>query len=155
LILGKGKVLRPPEQSELGQCRHAPQLLQIGTPPSLLKRNLAQMDLKGSVWYKKKDNEFLSSYNQVYSVIYDSGSVPRRAIFSPRETSPELCRPQLEGGRNWSTLRQVLSLSQNRAGQRFAVESREALPHSAVCRKVGRNNAEWVKWTKRVKWQNL
>ena len=26
---------------------------------------------------------------EVYSVIYDSGSVARRAIFSPRETSPE------------------------------------------------------------------
>ena len=29
------------------------------------------------------------SYAQVYSVIYDSGSVLRRAIFSSRETSPE------------------------------------------------------------------
>ena len=28
----------------------------------------------------------LFSYTKVYSVIYDSGSVPRRAIFSPRET---------------------------------------------------------------------
>ena len=32
--------------------------------------------------------ETLFSYTKVYSVIYDSGSVPRRVIFSPRETSP-------------------------------------------------------------------
>ena len=31
-----------------------------------------------------------SSYTKVYSVIHDSGSVLRRAIFSPRETSPEV-----------------------------------------------------------------
>ena len=31
---------------------------------------------------------FLSSYTQVPSVIFDSGSVPRRVIFSSRETSP-------------------------------------------------------------------
>ena len=30
---------------------------------------------------------FFSSYTTAYSMIYDSGSVPRRAIFSPRETS--------------------------------------------------------------------
>ena len=30
-----------------------------------------------------------SSYTKVYSVIYDSGSVPRRVIFSPRETPAE------------------------------------------------------------------
>ena len=30
----------------------------------------------------------LSSYIEVYSVIYDSGSVPGASIFSPRETSP-------------------------------------------------------------------
>ena len=29
-----------------------------------------------------------SSYTKVYSVTYDSVSVPRKAIFSPRETSP-------------------------------------------------------------------
>ena len=29
-----------------------------------------------------------SSYTKVYSVIYDSGSVPEKSIFSPRETSP-------------------------------------------------------------------
>ena len=29
----------------------------------------------------------VSSYAEVYLVIYDSGSVPRRVIFSPRETS--------------------------------------------------------------------
>ena len=29
----------------------------------------------------------LSSYTQAYSVIYNYGSVPRSAIFSPRETS--------------------------------------------------------------------
>ena len=29
-----------------------------------------------------------SWHNKVYSVIYDSGSFPRRAFFSPRETSP-------------------------------------------------------------------
>jgi len=39
----------------------------------------------------------LSSYTKVYSVIYDSGSVPRRAIFSPRETSPEVYTPQILG----------------------------------------------------------
>ena len=35
---------------------------------------------------------FSSSYTKVYSVIYDSGSAPRRAIFSPRETAPEVNR---------------------------------------------------------------
>ena len=30
--------------------------------------------------------KMLSSYTEVCSVIYDSGSIPRRAIFSPRET---------------------------------------------------------------------
>ena len=30
-----------------------------------------------------------SSYTEVYSVTYDAGSVPRRAIFSPRETLTE------------------------------------------------------------------
>jgi len=29
-----------------------------------------------------------SLYTEVYSVLYGSGSVPRRAVFSPRETSP-------------------------------------------------------------------
>ena len=29
-------------------------------------------------------------YSQVYSVIYDTGSVPRRVIFSPRETAAEV-----------------------------------------------------------------
>ena len=35
-----------------------------------------------------------SSYTKAYSVIHDFGSVPRRAIFSPRETTnPEcICR---------------------------------------------------------------
>ena len=32
----------------------------------------------------------LLSYTKVYSVIYDSGSFFRRAIFSPHETSPEV-----------------------------------------------------------------
>ena len=35
-------------------------------------------------------NGVLSSYTKVYSVIYDSGSVPDSSIFSPRETLPEL-----------------------------------------------------------------
>ena len=33
--------------------------------------------------------ESLSSYTEVYSVVYDSGSVPRRTIFSPGENNPE------------------------------------------------------------------
>ena len=32
---------------------------------------------------------YIYVYMYIYLVIYDSGSVPRRAIFSPRETSPE------------------------------------------------------------------
>ena len=32
----------------------------------------------------------LSSYTKVYSVIYDSRSVPQGVIYSPRETSPEV-----------------------------------------------------------------
>ena len=32
----------------------------------------------------------ISSYTKVYSVIYDSGSVPEQSIFSPCETSPTL-----------------------------------------------------------------
>jgi hypothetical protein len=35
----------------------------------------------------------LSAYTNVYSVTYDSGSVPRRAIFFPLGTSPG-CLPQ-------------------------------------------------------------
>ena len=31
---------------------------------------------------------FCSSYTKLYSVIYDSGSVPDQSMFSPRETSP-------------------------------------------------------------------
>jgi len=31
-----------------------------------------------------------SSYAEVYWVIYDSETVPRRVVFSPRETSPTL-----------------------------------------------------------------
>jgi hypothetical protein len=31
----------------------------------------------------------LSSYTKVYSVIYDSGLVPEKSIFSPRGSSPE------------------------------------------------------------------
>ena len=37
---------------------------------------------------------FFSSYTKVYSVTYDSGSVPRRVIFSPRETSPLVTGPR-------------------------------------------------------------
>ena len=33
--------------------------------------------------------EHFSSYTTSYSVIYDSGSIPEKSIFSPRETSPE------------------------------------------------------------------
>ena len=32
--------------------------------------------------------QILSPYTKVYSVIYDSGSVPDSSIFSPRESSP-------------------------------------------------------------------
>jgi hypothetical protein len=34
-------------------------------------------------------SQFFSSYSKIDSVIYGSGLVPRRGIFSPRETSPE------------------------------------------------------------------
>ena len=33
-----------------------------------------------------------SSYTEIYSVIYDSGSVPEQSAFAPRETSPILSR---------------------------------------------------------------
>ena len=33
-------------------------------------------------------SKILSTYTQVYWVVYDSGSVPDSSIFSPRETSP-------------------------------------------------------------------
>jgi hypothetical protein len=36
-----------------------------------------------------RDHPVLFLYTQVYSVIYDSGSVSRSAILFPRETSPE------------------------------------------------------------------
>jgi len=32
----------------------------------------------------------ISSYTEVYSVIYDSGSVPEKSIFSPRGTLPTI-----------------------------------------------------------------
>ena len=38
---------------------------------------------------KQADSVCFDSYTIVYSVIYDSWSVSRRAIFSPRETSPK------------------------------------------------------------------
>jgi len=38
----------------------------------------------------------LSSYTKVYSVIYDSGSVPNKSIFSPRETSPSCLDPRVQ-----------------------------------------------------------
>ena len=37
-------------------------------------------------YYLHESMNTLFSYTKVYSVIYDSGSVPRRVIFSPRET---------------------------------------------------------------------
>ena len=37
---------------------------------------------------RKRLSIICSSYTKVYSVIYDSGSVPDSSIFSPRETSP-------------------------------------------------------------------
>jgi len=33
-------------------------------------------------------NMRMGAYTEVYSVIYDSGSVPEKSIFSPRGTSP-------------------------------------------------------------------
>ena len=35
-------------------------------------------------------SSLLSACTKVYSVIYDSGSIPRRATFSPRETQENL-----------------------------------------------------------------
>ena len=39
-----------------------------------------------------------ASYAEVYWVTYDSGSVPRRVIFSPRETPPPLSQVQAAAG---------------------------------------------------------
>ena len=39
-------------------------------------------------------NKVFYSHAEVHSVMYDSETVPRKAIFSPRETSPNLTANQ-------------------------------------------------------------
>ena len=55
------------------------------SPCSLLRHSLYAQKWNAEVEH--------SLYTQVYSVIYDSVSVPRQAIFSPRETLPEFNQP--------------------------------------------------------------
>ena len=103
------------------------------------------------------DLRIFSSYTQVYSVIYDTGSVPRRAIFSPHETSPtsyhqaEVVRP-LSGPfspRRGGCERQRGSTP--RPGTKFAKETMKS-----VLKRVFRaNGSPWgaPHWRERPPWR--
>ena len=73
-----------------GGCRLPPQLLRLPLPSRglLLRAQGSWYRVLGTgfAWTPDCHETRLSSYTQVSSIIYDSGSVPRRAIFSPCET---------------------------------------------------------------------
>ena len=66
-----------------------------------------------------------SLYTKVYSLIFDSGSVPRRVIFSPRKTSPEVINP-------WTLMQEI----QGGAG---AWEAPQRIPASARYHKFNKD----------------
>ena len=66
------------------------------TPPSLRSRSNPQTQTPNPECGSSRPDLLLlvlSSHTKVYSVMYDSGSVPEHSIFSPRGTSPEANQP--------------------------------------------------------------
>ena len=71
------------QNQHLGQSQH----LNLCEEVDVVPRPCQKWPITSNVIIQNRSFD-LSSYTEVCWVIYDSGSVPRRAIFSPRETSP-------------------------------------------------------------------